>query len=59
MKQEALKTFDLTWLPISGLIIFVLCFCLYVFFTYHKSNKAFYEQAARLPLGAEKNDEHE
>lgn len=50
MKQAALKNFDITWLPITGLIIFVVCFAAYTYYTYRKSNKDFYDQAAQLPL---------
>lgn len=50
MKQAALKAFDLTWIPLTGLIIFVVCFGLYAFWTYKKSNKAFFDQAALIPL---------
>tara|TARA_R110002049_G_scaffold254927_1_gene430419 strand:+ start:126 stop:320 length:195 start_codon:yes stop_codon:yes gene_type:complete len=53
MKQAALKSFDITWLPITGLIIFVVCFAAYFYITYKKSNKAFYDQAALLPLQAD------
>ena len=55
MKQAALKNFDLTWVPISGLVIFVVCFAAYTYWTYKKSNKDFYEKAALMPL--ENNDE--
>jgi cbb3-type cytochrome oxidase subunit 3 len=55
MKQAALKNFDLTWVPISGLVIFVVCFAAYTYWTYKKSNKDFYEKAAFMPL--ENNDE--
>jgi cbb3-type cytochrome oxidase subunit 3 len=50
MKQEVLKQFDLPWMPIVGLIIFVLCFICYIFFTYRKSNRSFYEEASLIPL---------
>lgn len=50
MKQAALSHFNLPWLPITGLIIFVVCFTLYTYWTYKKENKAVYEQASLLPL---------
>ena len=50
MKQAALSNFDIPWLPITGLIIFVVCFSLYTYWTYKKSNKAVYEQVSMLPL---------
>ena len=50
MKQAVLSNFNLPWLPITGLIIFVLCFSFYTYWTYKKSNKAVYEQVSMLPL---------
>jgi cbb3-type cytochrome oxidase subunit 3 len=50
MKQAALSQFNLSWLPITGLIIFVVCFSAYTYWTYKKENKAVYDQAAMLPL---------
>lgn len=50
MKQAALSQFNLPWLPITGLIIFVVCFSLYTYWTYKKENKEVYEQASMLPL---------
>lgn len=50
MKQAALSQFNLPWLPITGLIIFLVCFGLYTYWTYKKENKAIYEQASLLPL---------
>lgn len=57
MKQAALKHFDITWLPLTGLVIFVVCFTLYAFYTYKKSNKSFYERASFIPLNDEKTYE--
>lgn len=57
MKQSALKYFDITWLPLTGLIIFVACFAIFAFYTYRKSNKAYYERAALIPLNDELNHE--
>ena len=50
MKQAVLSHFNLPWLPITGLIIFVVCFSLYTYWTYKKENKAVYDQASLLPL---------
>jgi len=50
MKQAALSHFNLPWLPITGLIIFVVCFTLYTYWTYKKENKGVYEEASMLPL---------
>jgi cbb3-type cytochrome oxidase subunit 3 len=56
MKQAALSHFNLPWLPITGLIIFVVCFTLYTYWTYKKENKAVYEQASMLPLEEAKSE---
>ena len=50
MKQEALSQFNLPWLPITGLIIFVVCFAVYTYWTYKKENLPVYEQASMIPL---------
>lgn len=50
MKQDVLKNFDIDWIPVLGLILFVICFSSYVYFTYKKSNKSFFEKIASLPL---------
>lgn len=50
MKQAALQNFDMPWLPITGLIIFVVCFTAYTYWTYKKENKHVYDQASMLPL---------
>lgn len=50
MKQDVLSQFNLPWLPITGLIIFVVCFAAYTYWTYKKENKVVYDQAAMLPL---------
>ncbi len=50
MKQAALSTFDMPWLPITGLIIFVVCFTAYTYWTYKKDNKGIYDQASMIPL---------
>jgi cbb3-type cytochrome oxidase subunit 3 len=50
MKQAALSQFNLPWIPITGLVIFVVCFAAYTYWTYKKENKAVYEQASLIPL---------
>lgn len=50
MKQAVLSQFDIDWIPLTGLIIFVICFSLYVFYTYRRTNKKYYERAAQIPL---------
>jgi cbb3-type cytochrome oxidase subunit 3 len=50
MKQAALSHFNLPWIPITGLIIFVVCFAVYTYWTYKKTNKPIYEEASLIPL---------
>jgi cbb3-type cytochrome oxidase subunit 3 len=50
MKQQVLSNFDLPWLPVTGLILFVVCFALYTFWTFRKSNKTNYIKASLIPL---------
>ncbi len=50
MKQAVLSHFDLPWLPLTALVIFVVCFAMYVFYTFKKSNKAFYQEVSLIPL---------
>ena len=53
MKQQAVSTCNMQWLPITGLIIFVVCFTAYTYWTFRKDNKAKYEMAAKLPMDEE------
>ena len=50
MKQAVLGNWDLPWLPITALIIFVVCFVVFAIWTYSKDNKAFYEKISLIPL---------
>lgn len=50
MKQAVLSQFNLPWLPITGLIIFVVCFSAYTYWTFKKENKAIYDQTSLIPL---------
>ena len=50
MKQAALSHFNLPWIPITGLVIFIVCFAAYTYWTYKKENKPVYEKAALIPL---------
>lgn len=50
MKQAVLANWDLPWLPVTALIIFVVCFAAYTYWTFRKKNKGHYEDAARVPL---------
>jgi cbb3-type cytochrome oxidase subunit 3 len=50
MKQAVLSNFDLPWIPLTGLILFVVCFAAYTYWTFKKENKAVYEKASHIPL---------
>ena len=50
MKQAVLSHFDLPWIPVTGLILFVTCFAAYIYWTYKKDNKSFYQAASLIPL---------
>jgi cbb3-type cytochrome oxidase subunit 3 len=54
MKQAALSQWDLPWLPVTALILFVICFLIYTYWTYKKENKQFYEHASLVPLNEPK-----
>lgn len=51
--RETLKHFNMPWLPITGLIIFMFCFAVYTYWTYKKENKKTYDQVAMIPLEEE------
>ena len=59
MKQAALSHFDMPWLPITGLLLFVLCFSLYTYWTFHKGNRAHYHEASLIPLEDEGSQSNE
>lgn len=50
MKQETLRHFDLPWLPVVALVIFVVCFLCYAYWTYKKGNRSFFEKVSLIPL---------
>jgi cbb3-type cytochrome oxidase subunit 3 len=50
MKQAVLSQFDLTWIPLTGLVLFVVCFAAYCYWTFKASNQQAYSRAATLPL---------
>jgi len=50
MKQEVLSNFDLPWIPLTGLILFVICFAAYCYWTFRGDNKAAYDEASLIPL---------
>jgi cbb3-type cytochrome oxidase subunit 3 len=54
MKQEVLSQFNMPWLPVTALLLFVVCFALYAYWTFKSSNKEHYEKASMVPLEDEK-----
>jgi cbb3-type cytochrome oxidase subunit 3 len=50
MKQVVLSQFDIPWIPITGLLIFVICFGAYTYWAFKKSNKEAFDEAAQIPL---------
>ncbi|MGE3608257.1 MAG: cbb3-type cytochrome oxidase subunit 3 [Bacteriovoracaceae bacterium] len=50
MKQDVLSHWNLPGLSITALILFVVCFVAYAYWTYRKQNKKFYDQASLIPL---------
>jgi cbb3-type cytochrome oxidase subunit 3 len=50
MKQAVLSNFDLPWIPLTGLLVFVVCFALYTYWTFKKENKSLYQAASLIPL---------
>lgn len=50
MKQAVLSHWDLPWLPITALMIFVICFAAYTYWTFKKDNKKVYDEASLIPL---------
>jgi cbb3-type cytochrome oxidase subunit 3 len=50
MKQLVLSNFDLPWIPITGLVLFVSSFIAYTYWTFKKENKALYQEASLIPL---------
>lgn len=50
MKQLVLSNFDLPWVPLTGLILFVTCFTVYIYWTFKKENKEVYQAASLIPL---------
>lgn len=50
MKQAALRGFDMPWLPVTALILFVACFTLYAWWTYRRQNKPHFDRVAQIPL---------
>lgn len=50
MKQSVLSHWDLPMLSILALIIFMICFFTYAYWTYKKVNKKFYDEMSHIPL---------
>lgn len=50
MKQAVLKAWDLPLLSVTALVLFVVCFSLYAWWTYRSENKEMFEQVAQIPL---------
>lgn len=50
MKQAVLKAWDLPWLSVTALVLFVVCFSFYAWWTYRRENKAMFEHVANIPL---------
>lgn len=50
MQREVLSRFNLPWLPISALIIFLVCFLIFLYWTFKKENKSLYESSSHIPL---------
>lgn len=59
MKQAVLSHWDMPWLPLTALVIFVVCFGLYTWWTFRKDNKPHYDAAAMIPLEERKELHHE
>jgi cbb3-type cytochrome oxidase subunit 3 len=50
MDKDVLSQFDHPLFPIIALIIFVLVFIIYTYWTFKAVNKKFYENSSHLPL---------
>lgn len=50
MKQAVLKAWDLPGLSVSALILFIICFSVYAWWTFRRQNKAKYERVSLIPL---------
>ena len=50
MKQSVLSNWDIPMLPLAALVMFVVCFTLYTYWTFKKANKKMYDDASLLPL---------
>lgn len=50
MHTEVLSRFNLPWLPISALAIFLGCFIIFLLWTLKKDRKSFFESTSQMPL---------
>ena len=50
MKSQVLANFDITWLPVTALIIFLVVFFGVLLLIFRKDSKKIYNQAESLPL---------
>lgn len=50
MIRNALNQLNHSWQPIAPLIIFLICFIVYVCWTYRSKNKQTYENYSYMPL---------
>lgn len=50
MKQQVLNNFDMPWLPVTALVIFVLCFVIYTLWTFKKDRLPEYVSMSKIPL---------
>jgi cbb3-type cytochrome oxidase subunit 3 len=50
MKQAVLKNFDLPYLPLIAMALFVIAFVAYIIWAYSKSNKELFDHVANIPL---------
>lgn len=59
MKSEVLKNFDMTYLTEIALVLFVMVFIGYAFYTLNPKRKAYYEDASRLPFDDDQSNSGE
>jgi hypothetical protein len=50
MKQAVLLNFDMPWLPLTGLLIFVVCFSAYCWWVMEKKRVPYFEHMSQMPI---------
>ena len=50
MHKDVLSQFDQTWLPITALILFLVTFIIYLYWTFKNDNKKYYESSSYIVL---------